>query len=352
MSFLSNLGNGILNAVTGGITGLIGSSFGLGSEAASNAMSVKDQKELMDYQFQLNQQGIDRQNEYNSPVKQMERLRQAGLNPNLVYGNGSVVGNTSDSASTSQSKARTAELQKYAQMATEQSLAKAQVEISNDKKYGNLIDAKREETSQAINESKARERNLEAGTTNLKNSDTWFWNNYELRRELLENDVALRKGQVKVALETAKRLIAQVQNDNRYFDAVINNIAESIQQRWRQLDLSAKELGGKLKYWSQLGSAAQVNAKANMIKSLVGDKMYNLYKDKWDVLGPLMKEKMETENFGLFLKNKWTELKGQAELDYLGTKSKGMEQDQLLKSLEYDSNFEYLEDLKGLLFDW
>lgn len=29
-----------------------------------------------------------RQNEYNSPEQQMERLRQAGLNPNLVYGKG------------------------------------------------------------------------------------------------------------------------------------------------------------------------------------------------------------------------------------------------------------------------
>lgn len=31
-----------------------------------------------------------KQAEYNSPVKQMERLKLAGLNPNLVYGNGSV----------------------------------------------------------------------------------------------------------------------------------------------------------------------------------------------------------------------------------------------------------------------
>lgn len=28
------------------------------------------------------------QNEYNSPASQMERLKQAGLNPNLVYGTG------------------------------------------------------------------------------------------------------------------------------------------------------------------------------------------------------------------------------------------------------------------------
>ena len=36
-----------------------------------------------------------RQNEYNTPSAQMARLREAGLNPNLVYGSGSVTGNTS-----------------------------------------------------------------------------------------------------------------------------------------------------------------------------------------------------------------------------------------------------------------
>lgn len=34
------------------------------------------------------------QNAYNTPAAQMERLKDAGLNPMLVYGNGSVVGNT------------------------------------------------------------------------------------------------------------------------------------------------------------------------------------------------------------------------------------------------------------------
>ena len=57
-------------------------------------------KSLMKYQQKLNQQSIDIQNRYNSPIAQMERLqlREAGLNPNLVYGNG-VDGNQSGSAS-------------------------------------------------------------------------------------------------------------------------------------------------------------------------------------------------------------------------------------------------------------
>lgn len=42
------------------------------------------------------------QNAYNSPASQMARLKAAGLNPNLVYGNGAVANNTSGVRSASQ----------------------------------------------------------------------------------------------------------------------------------------------------------------------------------------------------------------------------------------------------------
>lgn len=45
-------------------------------------------KELMDYQYGKDVEMWNRANEYNSPAAQMERLRAAGLNPNLVYGSG------------------------------------------------------------------------------------------------------------------------------------------------------------------------------------------------------------------------------------------------------------------------
>lgn len=38
-------------------------------------------------------------NDYNHPIQQMERLKAAGLNPNLVYGSGSVTGNTTGAPS-------------------------------------------------------------------------------------------------------------------------------------------------------------------------------------------------------------------------------------------------------------
>lgn len=47
--------------------------------------------------FKYNMEAIKYQNEYNKPINQMARLREAGLNPNLVYGgnSGSVAGNLS-----------------------------------------------------------------------------------------------------------------------------------------------------------------------------------------------------------------------------------------------------------------
>lgn len=68
---------------------------GTGVQALYNTFVGQQQsKDLMEYQYQLNQKAIRQQNQYNSPIAQMQRLREAGLNPNLVYGNG-VEGNQS-----------------------------------------------------------------------------------------------------------------------------------------------------------------------------------------------------------------------------------------------------------------
>lgn len=52
--------------------------------------SVIAQKDLFDYQFDAN-------NSFNNPTAQMNRLKDAGLNPNLVYGNGGIAGITDTS---------------------------------------------------------------------------------------------------------------------------------------------------------------------------------------------------------------------------------------------------------------
>lgn len=84
------LGSAIVTGVGTLANSLIGSNLGM-------AQSEK----LMRLQAELNQTAIDNQNRYNHPASQMARLRSAHLNPNLVYGNGQVVGNTADAAKVS-----------------------------------------------------------------------------------------------------------------------------------------------------------------------------------------------------------------------------------------------------------
>ena len=79
----------------GGAASLIGS--GINSLFSSNQASKTraSNMRLAEYQYSKDKEMWNTANEYNSPTKQMERLKAGGLNPNLVYGNGSVVGNTS-----------------------------------------------------------------------------------------------------------------------------------------------------------------------------------------------------------------------------------------------------------------
>lgn len=73
-----------ISAIIGGVSSIFGS-----------GLSYKGQKEANKTNIELAQQGrqhdIDmweRQNAYNTPEMQMQRLREAGLNPNLMYGSG------------------------------------------------------------------------------------------------------------------------------------------------------------------------------------------------------------------------------------------------------------------------
>lgn len=85
-----------------GIGGVIGLNFasdllgGLLSSGISyhqaNRLMTKQQewnRQQAEWQNQVNVQNWQMQNEYNTPSNQMKRLQDAGLNPNLMYGNGS-----------------------------------------------------------------------------------------------------------------------------------------------------------------------------------------------------------------------------------------------------------------------
>lgn len=74
------------------ILGGIGSAVsGLANSAASilnTKRTIEANKKMAEYQYSKDLEMWNRQNEYNTPSAQMQRLQAGGLNPNLVYGQG------------------------------------------------------------------------------------------------------------------------------------------------------------------------------------------------------------------------------------------------------------------------
>jgi len=64
---------------------------------ANLILQNKANRDLQQQEFDNNRRMWDQANSYNSPQQQMARLKLAGLNPNLVYGNGNPGGNSSSS---------------------------------------------------------------------------------------------------------------------------------------------------------------------------------------------------------------------------------------------------------------
>lgn len=67
----------------------------IGGDFAAQGAQNRTNRKMAEYEYSKNLEMWNRANEYNTPEKQMLRLRQAGLNPNMVYGQGTVTGNVS-----------------------------------------------------------------------------------------------------------------------------------------------------------------------------------------------------------------------------------------------------------------
>lgn len=84
MGLFKDILPGVVPDIVQGASGIIG-----------NIMQRKTNKQLAEYAYTKDLEMWNRANEYNSPENQMQRLKDAGLNPNLAYGSGNVAGNTS-----------------------------------------------------------------------------------------------------------------------------------------------------------------------------------------------------------------------------------------------------------------
>jgi len=73
-------------SLIGGIASLFGQKSKSDHERRLNERTIQAQKELAEYGHSKDLEMWNRANEYNAPTQQMSRLREAGLNPRLIYG--------------------------------------------------------------------------------------------------------------------------------------------------------------------------------------------------------------------------------------------------------------------------
>jgi hypothetical protein len=119
-----------MDPLSAGIAGILG----IGSNLVSNAGAKRRQQ-------QADKQNIkfwEMQNAYNTPKMQMSRLKDAGLNPNLIYGNSA---NTGNAGAVAASKPAPYNFQDPTPTALNALAIKSQIDLNNSQAYKNNTDA-------------------------------------------------------------------------------------------------------------------------------------------------------------------------------------------------------------------
>lgn len=162
--------------ITGGASlGASGINAGLGFLASS--LQHDRNKELMELENKYNLMQWHRENEYNLPVNQVQRLKAAGLNPALMYGNGvdgltaasgnGVSGQSAGMPNLGQIDPLTAAQIANINAQTRKTEADTDLSIANTEESKQRVLNLRQEIRQSeqdINESAARIRNLDENT--------------------------------------------------------------------------------------------------------------------------------------------------------------------------------------------
>lgn len=116
----------------------IGSAVNAAGNVASTLLTNKANKELAEYSFDMQRQLIREQNAYNSPLQQMARYQEAGLNPSLIYGSGQAsAGNQSSIAKyeAPHLQAPQVDLNSAIQMALQARELKSRINLQDEQAY-------------------------------------------------------------------------------------------------------------------------------------------------------------------------------------------------------------------------
>lgn len=247
LGFFDKFGSSLISGGSGILSGLFGA---IGQNIAIDRQ-IKAQKEENEknrtYNFNLaqlqnkwNLEQWNRENEYNTPAAMMKRLREGGLNPDLMYQNGTSGLTSADSPSmTAGAPSSPVDMSALGQKRT---IGDAVHQGLQDALVGAQID---------VMKSQARKNNADAGGQEITNETLGQINQATFYK--IVADAGLSREQTRVAEKTGDMLISQ----KKHFDKLIEEIDSKIDLNNANIaNMSQQQLMARVDRLLSIGSLA------------------------------------------------------------------------------------------------
>lgn len=217
-----------------------------GGNIASTLLTNKANKELAEYSFDMQRQMIQEQNAYNSPLQQIARYQEAGLNPSLIYGSGQAsAGNQSSIAKydAPHLQAPQVDLNSAIQMALQAKELQSRIKLQDEQAYAQRMLGLGYEQDAYSKQIDTAVKALNAG---LK-SPTGIWSNEEL--DQLRRGNALRR----YSLETSGMETQQAMQKAQTYLTNLNAVEKDfVVKNILPLSLEAAQLNNQSKRYENI----------------------------------------------------------------------------------------------------
>ena len=292
MGFLKKFGGSLINAgssLIGSIAGAIGQNKIVNKQIeAQKAENQKNREYNMMLARQQNQWNLEqwqRENDYNSPTSQMARLREAGLNPDLMYGQGTTGNSFSSPEMTSGAPSEPNDM---SAMLSKRSFGQTMQQILDKEQQRRMNEAQIE----AIRAT-AREKNTNANATEIESAIAQAREG----REVQLFGLTLRNTQLlgdKTDAEI-KSIFQGIENMKKDADRIVS---ETDKNRAFIKDLDNQQIERlRNSYREDLKTQSMLDLNDASVKKLISERNLNAQKLKEAVeLFPLVKAGMVDEN--------------------------------------------------------
>ena len=292
MGFLKKFGGSLINAgssLIGSIAGAIGQNKIVNKQIeAQKAENQKNREYNMMLARQQNQWNLEqwqRENDYNSPTSQMARMREAGLNPDLMYGQGTTGNSFSSPEMTSGAPSEPNDM---SAMLSKRSFGQTMQQILDKEQQRRMNEAQTE----AIRAT-AREKNTNANATEIESAIVQAREG----REVQLFGLTLRNTQLlgdKTDAEI-KSIFQGIENMKKDADRIVS---ETDKNRAFIKDLDNQQIERlRNSYREDLKTQSMLDLNDASVKKLISERNLNAQKLKEAVeLFPLVKAGMVDEN--------------------------------------------------------